>query len=51
MNIKSTNSLMRYLRIKKGVNIEGSKQKNTLLNIGYYHAYKGCRFFNNKNNP
>lgn len=50
MKIKTTNSLMKYLREKKKININGSSQKNTLLNIGYYHAYKGCRFYNDKSN-
>lgn len=50
-NIKSTNALMKYLREKKNININGSDAKNSLLNIGYYHAFKGCRFFNDKTNP
>lgn len=48
--IKTTNALMKYLRNKKGVDINGCKEKNDLLNIGYYHAYKGCRFYNEKSN-
>ncbi len=46
--IRTTNSLMKYLRDKKGIYINGSREKNVLLNIGYYHAYKGCRFYNKK---
>lgn len=49
-NIKSTNALMKYLRTHKNIKIDGSKEKNTLLNIGYYHAFKGCRFYNTKIN-
>lgn len=50
MEIKTTNALMKYLRDRKGIDIQGSEQKNMLLNIGYYHAYKGCRFFKEKKN-
>ena len=48
--IKSVNSLMKYLRKEKNIDISGSIQKTALLNMGYYHGYKGCRFYNNKNN-
>ncbi|KRG14754.1 hypothetical protein ACA30_09895 [Virgibacillus soli] len=41
---KTTNGLMRHLRDKHGIEISGSKQKRDLLNIGYYHGYKGYRF-------
>lgn len=47
MKIKTTNALMKYLRDKHNIKIEGSIDKNTLFNIGYYHSYKGYRFFNN----
>lgn len=40
---KSTDGLMRYLRNKKGIAISGSSQKRKLMNIGYYHGYKGYR--------
>lgn len=40
---------MAHLR-DNGININGSKQKITLRNIGYYHAYKGYRFIKAKNN-
>ena len=40
---KTTDSLMRYLRDKKGIAIGGSAQKRKLMNIGYYHGYKGYR--------
>ncbi len=37
---------MRHLRDAHGIEISGSKQKRDLLNIGYYHGYKGYRFIN-----
>lgn len=37
---------MKYLRDKKGIHIEGSSQKKRLMNIGYYHGYKGYRYIN-----
>jgi hypothetical protein len=49
--IKSTNALMKYLRHNKNVKIKGIRDKTNLINLGYYHAYKGCRFYNNKSNP
>lgn len=48
--VKSINSLMKYLRNKHNVNISGSNQKRKLRNIGYYHGYKGYRFISNPNN-
>ena len=41
---KTTDSLMRYLRDKKGIAISGSEQKRKLMNIGNYHGYKGSRY-------
>ena len=38
---KSIDGLMRYLRDKKGISISGSSQKRKLMNMGYYHGYKG----------
>ena len=35
--IKSINGLMKYLREKHKIQIEGSKDKIKLKNIGYYH--------------
>ena len=43
--IKTINSLMKYLREKKNIQITGSNQKTKLLSIGYYHGYKGYRFY------
>lgn len=40
---------MKYLRDVKGIDIKGSSQKNKLMNIGYYHGYKGYRFIRNAN--
>lgn len=40
MKPKSTNSLMKYLRDNKGIAIS-SVQKRKLMNMGYYHGYKG----------
>lgn len=47
---KTTDSLMRYLRDVKGIAISGSIQKRKLMNIGYYHGYKGYRYINKASN-
>ena len=44
MSYKSTDGLMRHLR-NNGISISGSAQKRLLINTGYYHGYKGYRFF------
>lgn len=41
---------MRHLRAN-GVSISGSVQKKQLINTGYFHGYKGYRFFKKSNNP
>jgi abortive infection bacteriophage resistance protein len=46
---KSINGLMSHLR-DNGIDINGSKEKLTLRNIGYYHGYKGYRFIKKGNN-
>ncbi len=46
MSYKTTDGLMRHLR-NQGVKISGSKQKRQLINTGYFHGYKGYRFFKN----
>ena len=46
MSYKTTDGLMRHLR-ENGIQIHGSKQKRQLINTGYYHGYKGYRFFGN----
>lgn len=44
MGYKTTDGLMRHLR-NSGIKISGSKQKRQLINTGYFHGYKGYRFF------
>ena len=46
MSYKTTDGLMRHLR-SNGIPISGSAQKRQLINTGYYHGYKGYRFFKN----
>lgn len=43
-NFKSTDALMKHLR-NNGISISGSSQKQQLINAGYFHGYKGYRFF------
>lgn len=51
MNSPQTiNGLMRHLRNDCNVQIQGSKQKQQLISYGYYHGYKGYRFFQNSCN-
>lgn len=47
---KSTDGLMRHIRNNHGLEIGGTKDKQTLLNMGYYHGYKASRFVNNRSN-
>ena len=49
MSYKTTDGLMRHLR-SNGIAISGSKQKRQLRNTGYFHGYKGYRFFGNSQN-
>lgn len=44
MGYKSIDGLMRHLR-RNGIAISGSNEKRQLRNYGYYHGYKGYRFF------
>lgn len=46
MSYKTTDALMRHLR-NSGITINGSNQKRQLVNTGYFHGYKGYRFFGN----
>ena len=46
MKIKTTNALMKYLRENHNMIINGSKDKRNLINMGYYHGYKGYRYIN-----
>lgn len=48
--VKSTDSLMKYLRDHHNINVSGSIHKRKLRNIGYYHGFKGYRFINRPNN-
>lgn len=47
---KTINGLMRHLRNDCGIKINGSFQKQQLISYGYYHGYKGYRFFKNRHN-
>lgn len=49
MGYSSTEELMQHL-IKNGIYIDGDEQKRQLINNGYFHGYKGYRFFNTSNN-
>ncbi len=49
MSYKTTDGLMRHLRAN-GISISGSAQKRQLINTGYFHGYKGYRFFKSANN-
>ena len=49
MSYKTTDGLMRHLR-NNGIDISGSIQKRQLINTGYFHGYKGYRFFKTSNN-
>lgn len=49
MGFKNTDGLMRHLR-SNGIAISGSIQKRQLINTGYFHGYKGYRFFRNSHN-
>ncbi len=47
---KSINGLMRHIRNKHDTKIGGSKNKQDLLNMGYYHGYKALRYIKNRDN-
>lgn len=47
---QTINGLMRHLRNECNVNISGSRQKQQLISYGYYHGYKGYRFYKNNSN-
>lgn len=49
-NPKTINSLMAYMRNRKGIKIEGSTQKRKLRYMGYFHGYKGYRFYRKPSN-
>ena len=48
--VKSIDGLMRHLRDTHNIDIKGSIQKQKLRHIGYYHGYKGYRYFKTPNN-
>ena len=50
MRVKTTNALMKYLRDNHNISIGASKDKRNLINIGYYHGYKGYRYISNPKN-
>ena len=50
MKVKTTNSLMKYLRDYHNIDIGNSKDKRNLINIGYYHGYKGYRYIKQPEN-
>lgn len=49
VGFESTDGLMRHLR-DKGISISDDEHRQQLINTGYYHGYKGYRFFNNSQN-
>lgn len=49
MGYKTTDGLMRHLR-SNGISISGTKEKRQLMNTGYFHGYKGYRFFKTSSN-
>lgn len=49
MSYKTMDGLMRHLR-NNGIAISGSSQKRQLRNTGYFHGYKGYRFFKSAQN-
>lgn len=49
MSYKTIDGLMRHLRAN-GISIKGSAQKRQLRNSGYFHGYKGYRFFRTSTN-
>lgn len=50
MSYKTTDGLMRHLR-ENGIDISGSKEKRQLVNTGYFHGYKGYRYFGRSDHP
>lgn len=47
---KKIDGLMKHLRDDCNINIKGSKEKQQLVQYGYYHGYKGYRFFKKRGN-
>lgn len=44
MSYRTIDDLMLHLR-ENGIEVHGADQRRLLLNTGYYHGYKGYRFF------
>lgn len=47
---KTINGLMRHLRDDCGITISGRNRKQQLAQYGFYHGYKGYRFFSHATN-
>ncbi|OTP10749.1 hypothetical protein A5844_000883 [Enterococcus sp. 10A9_DIV0425] len=47
---KSIDGLMRHIRNNHNLQIKGSKDKQNLLNMGYYHGYKASRYIKERKN-
>lgn len=47
---KTINGLMKHIRDKHGISIDGSRQKRELMQMGYYHGYKRYRYVKKKHN-
>lgn len=47
---KSTDGLMRHIRNSHGIDINGTTEKQDLLNMGYYHGYKASRYIKRSSN-
>ncbi len=47
---KSLNALMKHIRVCHSIEVEGSRQKQELANMGYYHGYKRYRFIKEAKN-
>ena len=44
MDYKTIDDLMEHLK-ESGISISGAVEKQQLINVGYFHGYKGYRFF------
>lgn len=49
-NIVGINQLMKHLRNHHNIMISGSLHKRSLRNYGYFHGYKGYRYFKSSTN-
>ena len=43
---QTIDELMHHLKYENGIDIDGDEKKDQLICYGYYHGYKGYRFFN-----